>query len=110
MVHAEPFQVDVVYSAAAGHSELVSLLLAGGSSVADAITASGFLQRYELPAEQLLFGIWGKVRVASTLLRPRDRVEIYRPLQVDPKEARRQRYRKDRPARLRKAAPTESSS
>ena len=44
-------------------------------------------------SDGLRLGVWGKPRSADTLLRDRDRVEIYRPLTVDPKEARRQRYR-----------------
>jgi putative ubiquitin-RnfH superfamily antitoxin RatB of RatAB toxin-antitoxin module len=61
--------------------------------VADALADSGLLVRHALAAEGLRFGVWGKVREASFVLRPRDRVEIYRPLKVDPKEARRQRYK-----------------
>jgi len=45
------------------------------------------------PLEILRIGIWGRVRPLGTLLRDRDRVELYRPLTVDPKEARRERYR-----------------
>jgi putative ubiquitin-RnfH superfamily antitoxin RatB of RatAB toxin-antitoxin module len=40
-------------------------------------------------------GIWGRVVGAETRLRQGDRVELYRPLKVDPKEARRLRYRRD---------------
>ena len=36
-------------------------------------------------------GVWGKVIAPSHSLRDRDRVELYRPLKADPKEARRQR-------------------
>jgi hypothetical protein len=39
-------------------------------------------------------GVWGRAREAESPLRDRDRVEIYRPLTVDPKEARRQRYQR----------------
>jgi putative ubiquitin-RnfH superfamily antitoxin RatB of RatAB toxin-antitoxin module len=38
--------------------------------------------------------VWCRICPADTLLRARDRVEVYRPLTVDPKEARRLRYRK----------------
>jgi uncharacterized protein len=41
-------------------------------------------------------GVWGKPCETVRLLRERDRVEIYRPLSVDPKEARRVRYRAHR--------------
>ncbi len=35
------------------------------------------------------FGVWGKVRAGDYLLRDGDRVELYRALQADPKDARR---------------------
>ena len=44
--------------------------------------------------DQLRIGIWGRVRPLQTPLRERDRIEVYRPLTVDPKEARRLRYAK----------------
>ncbi|MBK7615593.1 MAG: RnfH family protein [Burkholderiales bacterium] len=44
-------------------------------------------------------GIWAKAKPLDTPLRDADRVEIWRGLKVDPKEARRQRYRKQ-PARV----------
>jgi len=40
--------------------------------------------------------VWGKLREPGDPLREGDRVEVYRPLKVDPKEARRQRYRSHR--------------
>ena len=46
------------------------------------------------PLEALRIGIWGRLRPLGTLLRERDRIEIYRPLTVDPMEARRLRYAK----------------
>jgi putative ubiquitin-RnfH superfamily antitoxin RatB of RatAB toxin-antitoxin module len=36
-------------------------------------------------------GVWGKLKSRQYVLRAEDRVELYRPLQADPKEARRQR-------------------
>ena len=57
---------------------------------------SGLVER--LGAEQLAplkAGIWGRVATASTVLRDGDRVELTRPLTVDPMEARRLRYRRD---------------
>ena len=39
------------------------------------------------------FGLWGRPAAAQTLLQDGDRIEIYRPLRVDPKVARRERYR-----------------
>ena len=39
------------------------------------------------------FGLWGRAATATTVLHDGDRIEIYRPLRVDPKVARRERYR-----------------
>jgi len=39
------------------------------------------------------FGLWGRAAAPQTVLHDGDRIEIYRPLRVDPKVARRERYR-----------------
>jgi putative ubiquitin-RnfH superfamily antitoxin RatB of RatAB toxin-antitoxin module len=95
---AEPLQVEVVYCPQPGQVDQVRLRLAAGATLADAVQASGLLQRHALVAEGLRVGIWGKLREAGTLLRARDRIEIYRPLTVDPKEARRLRYKRNKAA------------
>lgn len=90
-----PDAVDVVvaFAPVAGQVDRVALRLPAGSTVADALAASGLLQRHP-QAEALVPGIWGRKAEPSTVLRDQDRVELYRPLLCDPKEARRQRYRK----------------
>ena len=97
--------VEVVYCPRPGAIDIVALALAPGATVADALQRSGLLQRHGLSAEGLRAGIWGRVREATALLRDGDRVEIYRALQVDPKEARRLRYRqhKERLAAMKRA-------
>jgi uncharacterized protein len=88
-------KVVVSYSPAPRQVDQVELELPAGSRVADALRASGLLARYGLDAiEDLGVGVWGKARPLDTPLRDADRVEVYRGLLVDPKEARRQRYRK----------------
>lgn len=89
-------RVEVAYCPVPGVTDLQALLLAPGATVADAVQASGILVRHGLDLAALRLGVWGKPRPAETPLRDRDRVEIYRPLQVDPKEARRQRYQRHR--------------
>lgn len=97
MVSAEPLEIEVAYSPAPGHTERWALRLPQGSCVADAITRSGVLAAHpELALESLSVGVWGAVRGLDHPLRDRDRVELYRPLKVDPKEARRLRYRSHR--------------
>lgn len=100
---AEPLHVEVAYSAGPGLMDLVPVVLNHGAVLGDALDASGLLTHHGLQKEGLRVGVWGKAKELNTVLRERDRIEIYRPLRVDPKEARRERYqkgyRKDRPAR-----------
>jgi len=92
--------VEVVYCPAPGRVDCSALRLATGSTVADALRASGVLARHGLAAHpDLKVGVWCRVVALDTLLREHDRVEVYRPLTVDPKEARRQRYKGRRPGR-----------
>ncbi|MDO9071838.1 MAG: RnfH family protein [Rubrivivax sp.] len=89
-------RIEVAYCPAPGETDLQALALAPGATVADAVRASGVVARHGLDAAALHLGVWGKPRPAETTLRDRDRVEIYRLLTVDPKEARRQRYKRHR--------------
>ncbi|MEO7243790.1 MAG: RnfH family protein [Rubrivivax sp.] len=86
--------VEVVYCAAPGQIDSTALTLPAGSTAADALRASGVLARHGLIASAVELGVWSRICPADTPLRARDRVEVYRPLTVDPKEARRLRYRK----------------
>ena len=96
MAGAEALAVDVVFCPAPGQVDQVRLALPPGSTVADALQASGVLQRHGLAVEGLRVGVWCRAAALEHSLRERDRVEIYRPLTVDPKEARRQRYKRHR--------------
>ena len=94
---AAALSVVVAYSPRAGQVDEVALSLAAGATVADALHASGLMQRHPtLDLTSLRVGVWGKLRQVSDELRDHDRVELYRPLTVDPKEARRLRYRQHR--------------
>ena len=84
--------VVVAFSPLAGQVERFALSLPAGSTVDDALAASGLLDRHP-QADGLPVGIWGRKVERSAVLREHDRIELYRPLQCDPKEARRQRYR-----------------
>jgi uncharacterized protein len=88
--------VEVTYSPRAGVVDVVALTLPVGSTLADAVQASGLVQRHALDMVALRTGVWCKAKEPATVLRDRDRVELYRPLLVDPKEARRQRYKRHR--------------
>jgi uncharacterized protein len=85
--------VEVVYCPRPGVVDSVELSLHEGSTLRDALAASGLLARHGLGLESVTAGIWGRKQGLDAALRSRDRVEIYRPLQCDPKEARRIRYR-----------------
>ena len=85
--------VEVAYGAAPHRIDLTPLQLPAGATVRDALLASGVLQRAGLDLQVVQTGVWGRACGLDQALRDRDRVEIYRSLQVDPKEARRQRYK-----------------
>ena len=87
-------RVEVVYCPRPGVTDRVALHLPAGATLAQALQASGLIERHGLPVEGLRAGIWCKPREPYTALRDRDRVEVYRPLTVDPKEARRLRYKR----------------
>jgi putative ubiquitin-RnfH superfamily antitoxin RatB of RatAB toxin-antitoxin module len=64
----------------------------GALTAKEAIERSGILQRFpEIDLARNRIGIFGKVAKLDQVLRPGDRVEIYRPLIADPKEARKRR-------------------
>ena len=98
MGSAETLRVEVAYcpSPGPGVTDRVALTLPAGAVVADALLGSGLLARHGLALEGLVFGVWSRRCEATTPLRDRDRVEVYRPLRVDPKEARRLRYKRQR--------------
>jgi uncharacterized protein len=89
---AARLSVSVAYSPRAGEVDEVSLQLEPGATVADALRASGLQARYPgVALDALPVGIWGAFCERGDALRDHDRVEVYRPLRVDPKEARRRR-------------------
>lgn len=76
-----------------------------GASVAAAIAASSVAEECAIDAEALAVGIWSKPATRETRLRDGDRVELYRPLKADPKEARRLRAREAGDRRVRRDQP-----
>jgi hypothetical protein len=84
-------KIEVVY-AWKEEADTVSLSLPPGATLREAVLASGVLERHpELSLEQQTFGIFGRRAPLDQRLAPGDRVEVYRPLAMDPKEARRRR-------------------
>ena len=88
---ADTIHVEVVY-ARPERQEVASITLPAGSTVGQAIEASGLRAKYpEIDPAKNKLGIYAKLAKVDTALRDRDRVEIYRPLIADPKEVRKQR-------------------
>jgi hypothetical protein len=81
-------EIEVVY-AAAERQKPVRLTVSAGTRVEAAIRVSGLLAEFpEIDIAVNAVGVWGKVVSLEHALREHDRVEIYRPLKVDPKQAR----------------------
>ncbi|MFZ2236640.1 MAG: RnfH family protein [Dokdonella sp.] len=87
---AEPVVVEVVY-ATPDQQRLCPVDVPEGASVAAAIAASGLIEEFGLDEETLEAGIWSHRVALDTRVKMGDRIEIYRPLKIDPKLARRQR-------------------
>jgi putative ubiquitin-RnfH superfamily antitoxin RatB of RatAB toxin-antitoxin module len=86
-------KVEVVYSPAAREVESETLELSPGSTLADALGSSEIARRFAhqwRAADDV--GVWGRRCALDSVLREGDRVEIYRALKVEPKEARRRRF------------------
>jgi putative ubiquitin-RnfH superfamily antitoxin RatB of RatAB toxin-antitoxin module len=99
MVPAEPVSdaaalwvVEVAWSPGPGEVRRGRVRLRPGATVADALAACAD-QGWPEGWQGVAVGVWGKCRPADHPLQDGDRVECYRALRVDPKEARRQRYR-----------------
>jgi uncharacterized protein len=88
--------IDVCY-ALPDRQTLVSLQLPQGTTLEQAIGASGLLERHpEIDLTKQKVGVFGKLKPLDAVLADHDRVEIYRPLIVDPKLARQRRVEKTR--------------
>jgi putative ubiquitin-RnfH superfamily antitoxin RatB of RatAB toxin-antitoxin module len=84
-------RIEVVY-ALPERQRLVSVELVDGMTVGDAVRVSGLCKEFpELATGSFALGIYGEPADLGRRLRPGDRVEIYRALRMDPREARRRR-------------------
>ena len=95
--HSETICVVVAYSPKPREVQQLSLRLAAGSTVRDALQASAAQPQGQpmmnAAVAQRHIGVWGRPATLNQVLRDQDRVELYRPLTVDPKVARRQRFK-----------------
>jgi uncharacterized protein len=86
-----PFEVEVAW-AEAERQWVVPIRLPAGSTVADALAAVAATPPFDrLELDTLPVGIYGERVARDRVLQPFDRVELYRPLQMAPREARRRR-------------------
>lgn len=87
--------VDVEIAFATPDEQVViDVTLPEGASVAEALRASAIAERFpDFDFGTASVGVWGRVVARDARVRDGDRIEVYRPLQRDPREARRQRAR-----------------
>lgn len=91
MAATELMHVEVAYAEPSAQV-VVPLRVARGTTARDAVLASGLLARFPgIDLDRGGLGVFGVRVEPGHVLRDGDRVEIYRPLTVDPKEARRRR-------------------
>jgi putative ubiquitin-RnfH superfamily antitoxin RatB of RatAB toxin-antitoxin module len=84
------FEVEVAF-ATPDKQLLLTVTVPAGATVSDVVAGSSILEAFpgQGPAK-LSFGIWGKEVSGDERVSAGDRIEIYRPLKLDPREARRQ--------------------
>ena len=85
-------QAELVYISTDNQAIHLHLMFESGATVADVIAQSGLAQSHP-EIVGMAVGIYAKVVSLDTVVRAGDRIEIYRPLLIDPKENRRQRAR-----------------
>ncbi len=87
---AESIRVSVIYADPDCQIEL-SVDVDPPATVDDAIRASGIAEKLSSGFKPAAIGIFGRIVSGNDSLRAGDRIELYRPLKIDPKEARRRR-------------------
>lgn len=85
--------VEVAY-ALPSRQTLLALDVAAGSTVAEVLRQSGILDRHpEIELARVTVGIWSRPVALVQPVQAGDRIEIYRPLVIDPRTTLRQRER-----------------
>lgn len=85
------WRIEVAY-ATPSRQEVIEMTIRPGATVGRVIRESGLLERFpEIDLARNRVGIFGELAALDDPVRDGDRVEIYRPLRADPKEARRKR-------------------
>jgi putative ubiquitin-RnfH superfamily antitoxin RatB of RatAB toxin-antitoxin module len=95
MARAAEIHAVVLYSPAPRELHEWPVVLPPGSTVLQALQECGVQVAFpSLDLHTAAVGVWGHKAGLEQVLRESDRVEIYRPLKVDPKLARRERFRR----------------
>ena len=87
--------IEVAYAASQTEQTVLACQVRGSATVKEAIVDSGMLTRYpsiDLSVQKV--GIFSRIVSLDQLVKAGDRIEIYRPLIIDPKAARRVRATK----------------
>jgi len=91
MVEEKVITVEIIYIKPGSQNSL-TLKIPQGSNINQAISRSGVLKHFpEIDLTVNKVGVFSKIQSLDSLLCEGDRIEIYRPLVADPKEARRRR-------------------
>ncbi len=86
--------VEVAF-ATSKEQHVLELNVEPGTTLIEAIILSNIMKDFpEFDIGQLKKGVWGEVKTDDYVVADRDRIEIYRPLIADPREARRRRARR----------------
>lgn len=95
MVEPKTILIEVAY-AKPDLQVIIPLHVKPGTQLVEAIKLSGILEQFpEIDLDNSKLGIFSKISAPETVLREKDRVEIYRSLIADPKESRRKRANKN---------------
>lgn len=96
MVNEKTILVEVAY-ARPDVQVIIPLQVSPGTTLIEAIKLSGVLEQFpEIDLTMNKFGIFSKISKQDTIVREKDRIEIYRKLIADPKESRRKKAEKEK--------------
>jgi putative ubiquitin-RnfH superfamily antitoxin RatB of RatAB toxin-antitoxin module len=88
-------QIEIAYAPSMEEQFLYTQTVEQGSTVGQALSQSTLLTRFpNLNTEHV--GIFGRPTPSDTVLQAGDRIEVYRPLKIDPRDRRRQQVEEER--------------
>lgn len=94
MGHDKLISVEVAYATPEAQ-RIISVQVKDGVKIEEVIQMSGILDAFnEIDLQKNKVGVFSKSKELTDVVKEGDRIEIYRPLTIDPKEARKKRVRK----------------